>query len=1700
MRKGRGLGGFSGAGRAEPVGYELNEYTSWRTTSGAVSGTLEGLKRLGAQARATRQIYEEGVERGTVRNYGGFMAGLRATRGQIGGQLGRDVNGIITGLMKGISHRGGKDIGSDELARLIESAASKISDKASKATGVEKDLVQNLANELVKASHEAASSGGFRGMKGSSLEILGASFGFKSNSMIDEALKNLSAGMDKTAKTLGDPSIATAIEHIRDEMNRAAAAASNQAEKQEAAANAVAKITGLGTRAGGSDKTSVEGLAASSSKIVNTLQTSLKQQSKERSGLRWIRGVEDFKNALGNGLRYLQPLKRTIDITNAGFQQINSRINQFARMQIKIAGERAGYGRSVRGAGINFQDMMASIGAGRAAGMEDSAVVAQMVGLQTRLAQARWGEGGLPEDAGKWGISVYGPGGEVKQGAEMMIEFSRKLRSLGTDMEKLQFLSAMGFRPEQMEYVKNYEDHYKRMEFLKKNPHLQGVLDRADILDESGLNARADAATKIELRRRQIENQNAIEQGIIPGLKRSLNPENWLFNDWTARQHGVRVAKSEDATQRLTKAIETAIAQRKQDGRSRSIGAGLFTADDLANLAAVRRADIADKKDQSGFAIMADAYRTSYGLQFDIRTPIQKLQDALTPLINKAVDWLEKIASSKLAQGAEYAAENPGKTLAWIVAAIAALKGGRVVLGKVGGKILDKGIDKGVAGAGGFFSRLFGGGGAKASEKAMETLVPTAAPSPSSLPRTGSAVKSWWSGLFNRGRQMSTVPKGADETLAQLNSSQGLGLNLGSRGSAAEKSFEGFVHENPHLSSSAKAATDATKAGAKAAGKEVASEVGKGAAKGLKLVGKGVKGSIPGLLLSIPELITAAGEYKKGDTKSGNRTVGGVLGGVVGGAATGAAIGSIVPGAGTLVGSIVGGIVGFLGGEKLADAVSEGLAVQGSEAWSKEQQGWQKGDIIANPKKAGEEFIKGLREALKNNDLTRAVKMLNDKGISIDASILKNDEKFMQNDSYANQVMQSAADVSMAAQYAVGSGKSIGPKEFAQAAESDKYMQAARQEGLTVGTKDVVGAALRATGNEGVAAAAPSREVIENYIEHGWKGDATGLAQETAKIMSENPQMTLSDAQAQAEKNKKAEHLKNLTQQDFRNYVNAIGQEKNDIVEYGDIVDEASRYGMDQTGVRRNEKGQLMDEEGYLVDTAGARVDEEGRHEGEEGYKETRVGEALSQEGKKAATRLKEYRAAHGNADNLDISGTSEERKAIRDAWFGLSEEERQQQALQQMSGGAMGDVLNNRTFEQKFDNEQFAEFQDFMKSPESANRSAAGNVMAFATKMGVSQDAVRNMLNRVKGTGKLTQELWDEAKKGSEGQRESRASDMEQKKKDREAKYQEMAESATDEEISNALKGDEGQIEYYKELRDKKARGEGLTENEQKAFEETQRTIGSRVAGARRTAASQPLNAEVELSPEEQQEEEEFNRRHAEAEASFDEQQKSPYSIADMTSFRMMWEDKKKGKSREEIERRYGHDMIEKFNEAREGGHLEELGIKDMSTLKAEARAKYEAKVRAGLEATNMSGEHLEATVADRMQEWDETKGEAYDKAASKGDSFGGRSVGGEKGPGGFIQEANNKTQQVSSIMASAGTQAENAAQSATKFGGDSANGNSHTEITNNNGGQQVVINMSAPTSDSVENIRQAGYEAGNYLAEVAAEISNEAKMSNRV
>ena len=444
---------------------------------------------------------------------------------------------------------------------------------------------------------------------------------------IENGRKKMEEAMRRAASTLADASLKHAVERVVAVMNKAAKAAETVKEKQEILAKAQMHIASLTRRASGRDKESLRGAVAMSAASLSEMNKGVWQNKANKIGLDLNRRLLGVTHAIATTTRLLVPLKRSLDIANRFYHNVESKFNMLAKMQMGIARERGAVGRRLRGAGLNPRDIMGMLAAGRKSGLSDQEVINQAVNLQGELANARWGEGDLINKLGRWGLSPYKHNGKVKNTHELMIEISDKINKMTDPMEQQQFAGHLGFGPEKIEYLKRYAKEEREWQRIKNDPSKHGILERGRTFDESGMNARISAEQDIEKRRQEIENEEAILGGAGSTLKRKLNSETWFFKDYTIQARGAREAEAQAANEAL---IANGGNINKLTDRQRE-------ALSYYGEAAIRNGGY--KKDE---ALARRKELAAMGVTFK-KDPIERIHAALGPVTDKLGSFIEKM-------------------------------------------------------------------------------------------------------------------------------------------------------------------------------------------------------------------------------------------------------------------------------------------------------------------------------------------------------------------------------------------------------------------------------------------------------------------------------------------------------------------------------------------------------------------------------------------------------------------------------------------------------------------------------------------------------------------------------------------------------------------------------------------------------------------------------------------------------------------------------------------------------------------------------------------------------------------------------------------------------------------------------------------------------------------------------------------------
>lgn len=1653
---------------------ELNDFTSWDTISRGVSGAASNTRKFVQNFGEARDIYASNAEGGDRIRYGHFTAAIGGIKGLIGGQAGQKVDAGIASLLQKLESAGGHKIGGADLSKAIGDLRKEIEQVSSTLGGSQGNILKDFTNTLKNLETKTA-RGGVGALGGGTRDSIKAAFGLKADNSIETARKQMAEEIKNAGKSLSSVGLKLSLDRVVREMERLSASAKDAAEKQRILANAQKRINSLarGT-VGGPDREILEGLAKSSGKNVGELQKALLGQASTRKGLEFSNRVAQLTHAIGGATRYLIPLKRTLDVGNTIFQNVNSKFNQFARMQMRVSAERGTFGRQVRGAGINYGHMMTAIGAGRSAGMEDRQVIGQMAGLQTQLAQARWGEGGLAENVGRWGISVYNGAGGVKEAHDLMIDFSRKLKSLGTNMEKLQFLHAIGRRPEEMEYVANYEKQAKRMEWLKQNPHMQGILDKADILDETGFSAKADAATKIELRRREILNQNAIDEGIIPGLIRSLNPENWLFSDWTARRKGVAAAREELSGNKATRALEAMLSEMRKKGAKQG-GDFLsgFTISDIIALAGGQGGwadqDKEEKGTQSFVVDLEAAFERMSGYSADTRTNLEKLGDGLLSVVKKVVDLFSGLL--------QFTEKNPMLGTAAVAAGgVGALWGaGKLVKGGLGwlGKALGIGGGAGAAGAGKALGKIKPKGGLGG----ILTTVLLAAGLVASKSASGEEEAEGAAGGGGRTGAPPLPPGPWNEWGGGAAAAGGEMLEgmVGGAGAAEELSEteKQKQKEEKKRKSEELRKKNADRARSKPTGesggwweitKAALSGFVVGAAKGL---GKGVNSFGHAITLGLwdgpfsKETVDLG--YEDWMTRTGDvfSTIGG---------------NSLALAATMGMGGLLRG--GVKAGSAAVKAGAKGLLNKGGKELGK-------GVVtIGAPK-----FTKKRAANIMKNELAEATKLSNNKG--------------------------------MVALTAVGTASTVAGQV------SGKGAPGVGIEGGTGGTAAAGGGAGGAGGASG-GGGTPRATQGTNFVS-GSGGSLTNLIKPIRDMVRKGASyellsqvlgqhgMDLPDMSVLQSKDFLTDDSKAMETLKGLGYANIQrrGTEK-----YGKPMDLANflKNITDDIAVTYKNAGGIMTDE-EIIQTFGRQ--EAGAKDVSRSMMDTYVarGDELGIGAReKMALRVNRIGKEHKDWDQNKVR--AEAKKEQRQEFIkGLT---KQQLEMYGSQGGEITDPAEiarraealfmdagmTRSESQKMTHEQVADFAKFRN--ENRNIGLAQVIARFSNQTGLSKDVLRNNLIHGKTFNEMSEEDQKEYMKGTEYRTEQKKKRAADRMSARKAQRAEAAKNVSEEEAAKYL-GDEGDAKEFISLRNRVQNGEKLSEADQKAYENYTDKVGRKAGGDRRAKKYKPLNAPYKPTAAEQADIDAADKESARL-VKKQKRAKKMRPLAEYSDIRYMGSLIERGgiaDDDKELEKHFGKERVRQFRRAQRDGTLGHLmngdHYKDVKGQKKRnkpqmSREDAEKNFRAMAESNfrQKEGEsdedykkRIDETVASNMELYDTLHPQKKGKAGGKGPGSAeaaSAAAAGATGATGAMESSQAKVEQAAHKMADNGAAANAAAASAKDVQG-AAGGSVEKNITINMGGQTINQNINGEHSMDAEGMKRGTMQGASEIRNLTAE-----------
>ena len=1032
-------------------------------------------------------------------SHASILASVRTFKLKTNDALGRATRRILDECYSGIAAEVKKAGGIERVSRglyasYLGKAQAQLRKAAEQFGGVSQKLVEQNAQALGELS-EAVRRRGLAGVTSAVKKLESKAFSSDVSSTLVREGQDIQKHIADVIK--GKAKLSTKLKEelrkISNNLNSNLGAAKNDQERigaLTAAKNSVASLTATHAKDPAAQKV-LKVLQAVMDEKATSANTLVKDKNSQRVAMKMSNTMQTLSKGLGRVASVLGVGVKAIETGIGVWQTVNRTVNAFGRQQMAIQSERGGYGRMIRGAGVNPQHMMTAIAAGRTAGMDDATVISQTVSFAQRLAQARWGEGGLPEQLGRWGGTPYGAGGSPMNVDELYREISRIFRSLGSEVEKTQFLADMNIAPDQREMIENYEKIQARKKRSRGNKRLQGTLEEAEILDESGFSAKADAATKIELRRREILNQNALQQGPRAAFKRFLSPDNWLFSDWTARQRGAREAQSQIAMDKLTKAI---IEQTELERQGKPTDPHLL--DSLTNeiraLAHLGEGDKANREGKSHFYDIDRMFEESTGIRGDdtsgLEKVIKKLEIILDKLADQLIEFFNKISKTPIAQkAASFIERNP--------LGAAAIGVGAFLLRKPIVRAASKVISPIVRYAGSGLKKFIGAGKAATPSETGSLLKggkEVANAVGVGKEEIGKAVGSS-AGAASAMPASNVVLNGelaANQAVQTLNKKWG--LNLKPNGTPSSSASPNVVRPS-EWNSAVEEVNKLSQAGGGGVSKSGAQAV----AQGASLVGKGSAAKSGGRfgkifrpatklarggaskIPAIGTLLTlgfggydAYQGYSAGDTKAGNRAIGDT-GGFLTGMGIGASIGSaIFPIIGTAIGGTIGGFAGGFLGEKVADVISEWLAVQGSDANKKQEE--QKREAEANETKEGKPFIEVIRDHIRKGEVVKAQSLLEEKHIGgISSAALKSDD-FMHSDSGAKELLRGAFKATLKRDFAKRYGKDL---DLVEDYHADKYIAALDEAGIEATREEMLEAYARLqAGSKEV-----SGRVLENY-------------------------------------------------------------------------------------------------------------------------------------------------------------------------------------------------------------------------------------------------------------------------------------------------------------------------------------------------------------------------------------------------------------------------------------------------------------------------------------------------------------------------------------------------------------------------------------------------------------------------------------------
>lgn len=514
-------------------------------------------------------------------NLRNMYSGIDLSVQGIGGSVGDTIRQSVEQFKSYMDSVGGAEATGGATAMGLNALLSDLNAQRNNVTdAAQLHTIDVLSQKLAETIPLAMSEGlGGSNIKSKALGMFGEGYDAETTQQMDDALKQMVQSIRESADRIkGDHTLEQALRMKADALERAgerATTAEGKAKAMSVASFQIDRLQGITTSQKNAEEVRITARATKEGFITAS------QHLERRGGFLGgrgqallMRGAGATFAKLGSVVAGLGQAGMILGSAYKGFKMFNDAANAHARRNMAADRERGQYGRMIRGTGMQTGDMLGAVRAGMTAGMDIKEVVGQMTSLQSELSHARFGEGQSITRLGKYGLSPFNVNGTTKTSNEVMIDMSRYLRSLKTDVERTQFLTDMNFKPEQMEYLLNYESEQKQFQARKRNPYMQTIFDRGAILDESGFHAKVDAASRRETKRIELENQEAELQGWWSGVMRQMNPENWLMKEYNIRQKGIQEAKSQMAMENLKKSLDKLAEIEKQRQKGGGKGAG----------------------------------------------------------------------------------------------------------------------------------------------------------------------------------------------------------------------------------------------------------------------------------------------------------------------------------------------------------------------------------------------------------------------------------------------------------------------------------------------------------------------------------------------------------------------------------------------------------------------------------------------------------------------------------------------------------------------------------------------------------------------------------------------------------------------------------------------------------------------------------------------------------------------------------------------------------------------------------------------------------------------------------------------------------------------------------------------------------------------------------------------------------------------